>query len=187
MSHKQGTYLGGIRSLDDLKKRCIVDELSGCWLWRLSTTQGFPNVHIPHPVTGERTKMKGRRAALILKTGKMLPSGWFAIRKPSCESPICCNPDHSFAGDGKAYGQSIREQEIFKNSPKRIAANRKIASQKTRKLTNQQASEIRQDDRSTIAIAAEYGVSKTTVNDIKRGLRYRQTIRGASIFSMGAA
>ena len=187
MSHKKGAHIGGIRTLDDLKQRCSVDEITGCWVWKLSTTEGFPNVHVPHPQTGDRMKVKGRRAALILKTGVMLPSGWFAIRKPSCESPLCCNPEHSFAGDGKAYGQSLREQGIFKNSPKRIAANRKIVKATKCKLTDQQAAEIRHDDRSSIVLAGVYGVSKTTINDIKRGLRYRQTYRSASIFSMGAA
>ena len=187
MSHKKGTYCGGIRTLQDLKDRCVIDPITGCWNWSMSISQGLPNVHIPHPVTGERIKTKGRRAALMLKTGQLLPSGWFAIRKPTCESPICCNPDHAFMGDGKAYGESVKALGTFKNSPARIAANTKTVRSTRCKLTLDQAALVRNDERPVNEIAEDYGVSKTTVYYIKRGVTYRQTFKTASIFSMGAA
>lgn len=184
MSHKHGTILNGINSLERLKDRCTVDPINDCWHWGLSSTDGLPNVRVCLP-DGTKKKMKGRRAALVLATGEDLPSGWFAIRSPSCPSKGCCNPDHSFMGTGADFGRAVAEIGTFKNSPKRIAANRKISNSK-RKLTDEQAAEIRVSVRSDDELAREYMVSRWTIHDIRNGRRYPvRGIIGSSIFSMG--
>lgn len=174
----------GIETLMDLRGRCVIDDITKCWKWSGYAQDGLPSVWFKHPATGKIVKAQGRRAALILKTGFDLESGMRAIRLPICERTDCCNPDHTMSGDAKAFGKSLMETGVFKNSVKRIASNRANA-RKTRKLTDEQIAEIRSDERSTIALGRIYGVCSNTINDIKRGVRYRQTFVGASIFSFG--
>lgn len=68
------------------------------------------------------------------------------------------NELHAFRALGKA------PQAYWAGKPRRFA----------RKLSDEQVREIRQDVRSNSAIAAEYGLSKTAVSDIKRCKYYKE-------------
>ena len=47
MSNK-GKDLGGIRSVDDIKDRCRVDDVTGCWIWAGALVHGkAPRVWVP--------------------------------------------------------------------------------------------------------------------------------------------
>lgn len=185
MAHKHGTDLGGINSVARIKERCRIDPITGCWHWALSLSDGLPHMHVHCPETGKVVKMKGRRASLTLRGGKLLPSGWVAFRAPHCDSADCVNPDHCLAGPPSEYGKAMQELGLWRDKPNRIAANLQI-NRRRRKLTMEQAREIRASSLSTPALAKVYGVTKTTVRDIQLGKRYRDAARGASVFNLGA-
>ena len=108
MSHPHGTYLGGIRNLDDLRLRCVVDEDTGCWHWRLSKCDGVPKVHVTHPALPRPGHiMRGRRAALLLARGRDLPAGHVAYARLTCQSADCVNPSHCQSGDRHAHGRQF--------------------------------------------------------------------------------
>jgi len=39
--------MNGVRTIEDLRLRCVVDEITGCWLWRGAFTQGVGAVWLP--------------------------------------------------------------------------------------------------------------------------------------------
>jgi len=175
---------GGINSLDRLKLRCRIDPITDCWLWSMAVyeTSGLPIVHARYPWSpNKKTKTTGRRAAYQLATKKKLPSGWFVWS--TCGNPTCCNPDHCEAGDACEYGQAMKRFGWHKGSAAHIAANRKIMASK-RLLTDDQADEIRRSDLSIEKLAGKFGVGKTTIADIRRGNRYKQTgVANSSVFA----
>jgi len=82
-----------------------------------------------------------------------------------CDNPECVNPLHLVGGthsnnrrDCIRKGRHVMPQDVGKN-PAQV-------------LTAEQAIEIYNDPRSIRALGREYGVSKSTVSDIKRGLTW---------------
>lgn len=79
----------GVRTLEDLKARCEVNE-GGCWLWTGNT----------NPYGYGRTSINGKafdchRAAWFLAYGP-IPKGLYVCH--TCDTPQCCNPKHLFIG-----------------------------------------------------------------------------------------
>lgn len=77
----------------------------------------------------------------------------------SCDNPPCCNPAHLWQGDDIA---NVKDRD----QKGRTAKGEKNGFAK---LTAKQASEIKTDPRTQRAIAADFGVCKSTVGYIKRG------------------
>jgi hypothetical protein len=164
MPHATGTYLGGIRTLEDLRQRCVIDAETGCWHWRLSFSQGSPRVHLQHPAAaGGRlgVAMRGRRAALLLATGSDLPPGHFAFARACCKADDCVNPAHSRSGNRQQHGEWLRKTGKVKNL-----------------LTKSLAS-----DEPNQALADRLGVSKFVIYQVRNGRTHVGALPGASVFS----
>lgn len=179
---KAGAYLGGIRTVEDLRCRCRVDEETGCWHWSLAIVCGAPSVHWVD-AEGVRRKARGRRASLLI-AGKTIRKGHVAFARAICTSHDCVNPDHSKSGTRDEEGKAITASGIWKNSPTKIAAAKAVAKRK-RKLTDAAAAEIRASTLTDAALSKEHGLSRYAVWAIRAGLSYKPT--GYSVFSQGAA
>ena len=181
MPNTKNAYCGGIVSVECLRKRSKIDDITGCWHWSLSTAEGAAVAWIKDPASGERIKCRGPRAAWMLKKGCRLPKGWVAFL--TCESIDCVNPDHTSAGDRFAQGAHIRKTQSQKGNLNRIRANRKIArAQPKTKLSPEKAREIRSSGKTQRTLAAEYGVAQNTIHAVLSGKTWREFIPGASIF-----
>lgn len=175
---KQGAYLGGIRAVEDLRCRCRINEETGCWHWSLSIVQGGPSVHFVDS-EGIRRKMRGRRAALIL-SGKNVPASHTAYAKLVCKSSDCVNPDHCRSGKKGSENVAMAESGMWKNNPKKMNASRLLA-EKRRKLTDEQAAEIRGSDLTHQKLSEAYGLSRYAIWCIQVGKSYKP--KGYGIFS----
>ena len=70
MTEKKKRDFGGVNSLERLKLRCYINDLTECWHWRLGKyADGRACVSINNP-GGPSIRMTGRRAAVLLSTGK---------------------------------------------------------------------------------------------------------------------
>lgn len=184
MSHPEGAYLGGIRTVECLRARCVVDEDTGCWHWRMAMVQGAPKVHFLAPDTGMKTHARGRRAALYLMRGKDLPAGMHAFARLQCKSDDCVNPAHTRMGTREQHGAWLRATGKHKGLPSKMAAARKRWAGK-RVLTPEMVAEIRSSDLSTYKLAAKIGVAQYTIWSCRVGRSHKTEIRGASVFSWG--
>lgn len=178
MSHPVGTYLGGIRTIEDLRKRSRVDEDTGCWHWSLSMNTSSPKVWFT--LCGERTCMRGRRAALSLLNGERLPKDQVAFGTRDCKSDDCVNPAHARVGDRQKFGKALAKSDRLKGLPTKIIASRKTV-QKLRKLSPEMVEEIRGCTVATAVLARKFGVAQNTVHQCRAGNSYKPT--GASVFS----
>ena len=123
MSHEEGAYLGGVRDIESLRQRCVIDDITGCWHWSLSIDKGAPMMHV-RLRDGTRKKMRGRRGAAYL-SGRDLKPGQVAYACNGCETLDCCNPNHAKVGNRSQHGKWLAGSGLARNLPSKAAASRK--------------------------------------------------------------
>lgn len=129
----------------------------GCWLW----TGGSHSKKKPYgKIRKGRKKYSTHRVAYELYIGK-IPENLHVLHK--CDMPACCNPDHLFVGTNQDnMTDMVKKNRSAKGSEKPDA-----------KLTEKQIPAIRKDTRICREIAADYGVGRRVINDIKLGRAWR--------------
>lgn len=78
-----------------------------------------------------------------------------------CDNPACINPAHLFLGE---HADNTSDMLVKGRSQKQWGAGHSQV-----KLTEDQVVAIRLDDRPYLAIAADYGISRSSVGNIKSG------------------
>ena len=166
MSLKPGQWIGGIRTVEDVRQRCFIDA-DGCWIWRGCSSGGAPSAKI-----GSRY-WKVRRWACIqtrTKAGKPMPAGRWqtacACAKPQCVSPRCAMPL-----EPKAFAAWLRDAG-FVNTPAHKAAcaeaMRKIAPKLDARKAVECAARILAGETSA-KVAASLGISQSYACKVANG------------------
>lgn len=188
----------GVTTINDLMGRCRIDDETGCWNWAWGMS-GKPSLPIPmlHLGAGvcgfeKITAIPAYRAAWLL-AGKKIPTGHVVYRR--CCNPLCCNPEHLLCGKRAAMYGHYAATNRNKGQPHRRAANAKnrekmmVSVERVRRVE-----ELILAGRLQKEIAAEMKMCGSTVRKIREGRHQncaggvnQRLIRGASVFSMGAA
>lgn len=152
--------------MDDIKGRCRIDELTGCWLWVGAKSEGWPRIWAPDHTNhgGDLRTQTGRRAAWHVKTGKPIPAGWRVFG--TCDSRDCCNPAHMVCEPTAARGQKVAASGKLKNNIRRIAANRKTGRTRS-SLSPELIAEIRESTETGLQIERRLGISRSTVSRVR--------------------
>lgn len=188
MSVKAGQKLHGVHHLEDLRLRCVM--CGECWLWRgaLSNRRGSGKPSVSVVVNGKRQAMQGRRASLIF-AGIKIRADHVVVPKANCVEAMCINPAHSEAISISEHRRRIALSCSWKTRAEKVLLGRKVRDTALAKLTPEQVLNIkgRSDERSD-ALAAEFGVSRNTINDIRRGRSWRDIgadnlVANASVFA----
>lgn len=176
MSVAKGQNLGGVFTVDDLMQRSHVDEDCGCWHWKQwCWPSGMPGVWVMH--NGEKAKVSGRRAALIL-SGKLVRRGDKAYATENCYSADCVNPAHARIGRMRDVMKLAAARGVF-DDPKHHA-HLVISAKARSRLTEAKRLEVALDRSITANEAAlKHGISQRMVNRIRAQLG-RKTV--ASVF-----
>jgi len=148
---------------------------AGCWIWKgRKDPDGYGSLR-----DGEKMK-RAHRVSWELHHGP-IPEGGKVLHK--CNNPACVNPDHLKIGDhtenmadrkvnGKPWhSDSQRELMRKKMTGRKITWKAKLA-EANRKLTKEQADAIvsrLQSGEKVSAIAAEYGMHRTSISKLKSG------------------
>jgi hypothetical protein len=162
MSMKHGTYLGGIRTVDDLRQRCCIDEEAGCWLWGAGRSECEPCVR--YVLDGNCMKTTGRRAALLL-SGVKIPEGMRAIARVECRSGQCVNPKHCKVGTVRDIVRRLVHEGRFDTPGRRVRLAR--GNETRSKTTREQRLEVMLSDEPTASVAARLGISLGRVRQIR--------------------
>lgn len=180
----------GVYTLQDIKDRCVIDDVTGCWLWALNVQtvrgKGTPRCGAPPGlIVGQekRTTYTTARLALIL-FGRVLSSDQVVWRK--CLNDRCCNPSHLKAGTRIEEGEWRRKHGYLRGDPLRKIANRKsvyvqaIPPDVVRKIEAMLSDNIPRE-----TIIQDSGACHATICKIAKGrhLHQRQRAIGYSVFS----
>lgn len=187
--------MSGIKSLEDLRQRCRVDEQTKCWVWAggTSVTKGYEVAYANYSPDGEsatRKQMPAARAAWIA-SGRKAEKGRIVYR--CCETKLCINPAHHKCGSRKEAGDFLAQTNRLKGSEKRIAANFKNRLKQTTSIDRVKAVESAiASGKKRYEIARELNIDLTTIRKISSGRHVYSsgrtlTLKTASIFSFGVA
>lgn len=155
--------------------RTLMDRFSGrvertrrCWLWRGARRNGYGALLIAGRIT------YAHRLAWVLATRRPLPRGRSVCHR--CDVKLCVRPDHLFVGTqadnardmwakGRGCAPPIHRGEDHHNA-------RLSDAQVKRLRTLARRGELRQRE-----VAAQFGVSQSTVWRILRGVTRRTATR----------
>lgn len=169
----------GIRTIEDLRQRCRIDEDTGCWHYGKATrSHHAPGVRL---AALDQEMVSLGTAIAVLLTGKRPRKGiyWHI----TCTTKHCANPDHRKAGTRR----SQMLQAGYKPSAltlAKIAAKRRAESH----LSEDDINAIRASDQTLEALAERYRISPSHVSRIRLGQAWRQTAApAASVFAWAGA
>ncbi len=178
----------GIRTVEDLKGRCIVDDFTECWHWQGAmhmdgTGKRSPAAHIWDSVRQEARTMTGPLFVLEVagRRGLGVKMGW-----RTCQCNDCVNPEHVAGGTRKDWGRWVAATGTWKNNPARAVANRRAARERS-PLSPEIVAEIRASDLTGRELAVRHGLKVRHVSHIRCGTTWKDAVLpGASVFTLGA-
>lgn len=182
----------GIYALEDIRQRCRIDDVTGCWIWGLAcgTSRASrtltPRVSIPAGVLSSTHRTVSVARLAWLMSGNTLGPGHVVWR--CCGNDLCVRPRHLRAGTKSEEGAWMRASGHRRGDPHRAAVNLRnsalqmLSLETVREIeTRLAAGELQAD------VAASMGVNKATVCKINRGKHRHQrtagTVAVASVFS----
>lgn len=130
-----------------VKKGCanVTPVGSDCWEWQGFKRKGYGRTWL------NGKNMRAHRVAWIFANGQ-IPGGMVICHH--CDNPSCVNPDHLFAGTNATNtADKVRKGRTYK------------------KVTPAMVTIIREDARSSRKVAADLGISHSTVVGIRSGER----------------
>lgn len=174
-----GTDLGGIRTIEDIRKRCHIEPGDDCWHWKgaFESRKNLPKLWFP--LFGATTT-PGPVIA-YLKTGKRPKRARWV---PVCSSEDCLNPDH---------WKASTHSEVCRRRPRKNAVmgdyRATVARRARAKLDDAAVADIRTREQKGQHYADKYGVGITTVYRIWSGEMWKPLGApvASSIFNLAAS
>lgn len=178
--HNKGKCIGGIRTLDDLYGRCMVEPGDECWHLRRADGKPIPRdykrlgVHV-----FEFGSISALRAAWFLSHGQFPPAGLLTYRL--CTSYDCVNPAHLRCGTKAQMGAFHASTGRHRGNPERCAINsRNISSRRI--ITEELRLWIRESTQTAEEIAQVLGVAASTVYKYANGKHRPPLAVASSVF-----
>lgn len=157
-----------MRTIEEIKGRCVITE-DGHWIWKGALRpDGRPNIYAPDYTRagGAMRTQCGTRAVWHCVHQKAMPPGHRAIG--TCGEKACCNPKCVSSVSEEQFGARLRRTGAYKGKAARILANRAIGRKRS-VLTAERIAYIQASTKLGIELAAELGISRTTVSKARRG------------------
>jgi hypothetical protein len=174
--------MAGIRSIEDIRARCVMDDITGCWCWKGGLTgrksensTGIPSARCSLLSVDGEGKGKATSVCSILfflMHGKPIPHGK-AMRR-TCETKLCVNPAHRKLS--KCGGST-------KNEHLRVLRTTKTMRARSR-FSEEAIEDVRSSTDTLHACAARHGMHPSYVSLIRRGAA-RRAVLAPSIFNLG--
>ncbi len=158
----KGQYLGGIRTIDDVRLRCFVDA-DGCWHWRGATTDGTPIARI-----GGKCVTVRRWAA---QQTRPLQSG-FVFLVAKCGHTDCVSPRCAISKRGPDYMRWLNAQGAVNTASQKKRVADSVRARAITKLNPAKAIEVARrvragEDRGHVA--AQLGITRGHASKVARG------------------
>jgi hypothetical protein len=137
---------------------CVIDDEDSCWEWNGPLCEGYGHFSL------NRRNIFSHRYAYEMEYGP-IPDGMHVCHH--CDNRLCCRPSHLFLGTNRD------------NMDDKVAKGRQARWETvgTGKLTWPEVRGIRRrvgDGENQRRLAEEYGVSPTTITNIKQNVTWRE-------------
>lgn len=142
---------------------------SGCWIWIGA---------VINRTDGEQPRGKIRTASRLESAPRVsyrlfkgeIPTGLFVCHR--CDTPLCVNPNHLWLGTGAENSADM----VAKGRNRTMGTSRRGALNTRAKLTEDDVRDIRANQAPASALAAQYGVSRGAIRDIKTGRNWAHVV-----------
>ena len=173
----------GVYNLADLRERCSIPVVRGCWIWRGGTTVktkprggGLRNpIKIPPGVLAPHAIDTTTRRAAVWLSGRDIPAG--KVVWTTCGEWSCCNPAHLVIG---GRGEQPEDQ-LARMNKNRAATRRAISMANCWKQAIgvdliQEVERRLHGGMKQVDACREFGISKRTMSKIANGQHYHQRV-----------
>lgn len=168
---KKGDHFNGVRTVDDIRRRCRVTE--ECWHWLKATTKkGVPKLWFS-PLDRETTIGP---VLYFMRHGKAPQKG--RIYSTFCGSLDCANPDHYRLETLSSACKRHKRKNPLVHRQRGTLARRARST----KMNEEKAAEIRASSESLESLAKAYGISYGHAWRIKTG-KHWMPLQPASPFA----
>lgn len=141
-----------------LEEKAIPEPNSGCLLWTGAISgKGYGGLSY------RGRQLRAHRAAYEVAHGP-IPKGMLVCHK--CDVRLCVNPDHLFLGSD---AENVRDMHAKGRARPAGAKGEKHGKAK---LTSPEVMAIRADRRAHSTIARIYGITRSYVSNLKRGVNW---------------
>lgn len=198
MSEKKLRNGCGIKTLDDMRERCRIDEETGCWNWAMAVSRSkkravavSPRVWMP-----DRAKEKGGSLMTAGRAAWVLAGKWHTasrvVYRDVCHNELCINPDHGKCVTRPEMFALLKASGVNRGDPERAVINRQNMLKMITPMERvRQAEAMLRDGIMSKDIRAELGLSNNTMVRIRAGTHmhsegFSRAVRGSSVFSLGA-
>lgn len=157
-----------MKDLEEIQGRCVITE-DGHWLWDGAVREdGRAWIYAPDYTRskGKMQSQNGHRAVWHVINCKAIPKGRRVIG--TCEETACVAPGHGKLVTEAQYGAFMRKTGRFKNSTKRMLANRAIGRKRS-DLTLELIEYIQTSPKTGRDLAIELDLLETVVSRARRG------------------
>ena len=149
--------MSGIRTVDDLKDRCRLDEDTGCWLWAGGLANNlYPSFWYP-PLAKPVTAGVG---ICHLLTGRLPHKGEVWHKRKGCDCH-CVNPYHRKQGN--------RSTQMKAAGIKRSVLTKVKISRNRARIPDEVVADVMQSGETLEAVSSRLGLSMSHASNIRRG------------------
>lgn len=152
-------------TLESLKARCVIR--GDCWLWQGYIANNTPQV-MAYP-GGQRKMMSVRRLIWELRSSKPQPDGHYSN---TCGDHRCVSPLHTFWRGEKSHMRQMAKKRVVTPAMIKKLRDYRIRTGQA-KITEAMAKKIRESEEVNAVLAKRYGINKSLVSKIKRGVAWR--------------
>jgi hypothetical protein len=196
-SSDQRTKRGdGVRTLQDIKNRCVIDVETGCWRWSMAMSNNgkpgssmTPRVSVPPGVIGPNRSTSSTPRVAWLLSGKTLGEKHLVWRTCRCDE--CCAPHHLIAGTRAQEGVWMARSGHRRGKPDRTAVNlRNMLKMATPPHVVQRVEAMFAQGMLQKEISAATGLRSETLRRIRLGQhvnssKRQRLVAQASVFALG--
>lgn len=180
----QGQHLGAVRTLEDLRERCVMSTTCDCWHLRTPYGRQITRQATFYVWVHGHGLIAMRRAAWFLARGTFPIAGRRV--HATCDSHDCVNPAHLRAWTRKEHGAWLRKTGgVELNAAQRLAL--RLNANHAKKLTDEVARWALESPQSIRECAHALDVSKSMVEKIRSKQRRVEASAVSSVFALGAA
>lgn len=140
------------------RKKYVVDESTGCWIWSGAKHRGYGQMLVKR--RGKQKNLRAHRVSWELHNG-LIDDGLSVCHK--CDVPSCVNPDHLFLG---THAENMADMAL---KGRNLTGGARECQSKAKKLTVEAVDFILASNMTGVELARMFDVSQPMISMIRRG------------------